>query len=383
MLISIEDLKTYGADRILAINSYVKMFPPTEEGIRMVCRKLFSVWHPDHHPDHAKAQATKVFSHIKALKEKAESQLELGFWGEGNVCHLETKTHNISFVYFKKEEIEGFGTQYVSSGRVSYEIFKDNKDLIDIWVRNLADLKRVAGTSGMNTDLHLKIATHFEFGTRELTNGNTLLFVPKDKEFLCLKHVLERGELEPKQAAWVMTRLCRLACVMEIAGVPNLDISTRSVFINPDTHCAVLYDGWQFSNEFGKIVKGSKGAIPPKTASLLPTILSEKRIKIEHILTMIKIVGMNCFNAKSPAGLVMKKDVPMPFKRWLIAPPAESAINECDALSLALQNSFGPPTWTKMSLKESDVYPTDELPEEKKKKSGKSATNKEAVKEAA
>lgn len=351
-MISLDDLQKYSALRILGLTSYTEVFPSNKDGAERVARKLYSVWHPDRWPAEQQDEAKRVFQHIKDLYEKALTNLRAGVWGSSHVQHFQSKDREFSLSYLRREGVPGFGAQYISRSRVTYEVPSSNADLMDLWISNLGKLKR-GPTSEMKEDQHLRTATQLDYGTLPLKDGGYLLYVTKDPDLFCLKHVLEKkGSLDPKHVAWILTRLLNLACLMQVSGVPNLDLTSRSVFIQPRTHSLVLMDGWQFVGGFSQ----KPLAIPARTARLCPTMASKGTVTYSHILTLIKVLGMECLGDPSGALLLTNKQVPEEMKKWLLSGPLGDAIKELGAWEEAKRKSFGAPTWVAFDATESMLY---------------------------
>lgn len=78
-------------------------------------------------------------------------------------------------------------------------------------------------------------------GRFELEDGGILLALAREEQFFPLAMY---GALLPEHAAWVVSRLENICCVLEYSGLVHGGISPESVFINPVTHEAALLGGW-------------------------------------------------------------------------------------------------------------------------------------------
>ena len=78
-------------------------------------------------------------------------------------------------------------------------------------------------------------------GRFELNDNRTLLSVAKDEEIYPLSAF---GSLPPEHAAWIISRLESLCCVLAYSDISHRGIGLESVFINARTHQASLLGGW-------------------------------------------------------------------------------------------------------------------------------------------
>ena len=85
-------------------------------------------------------------------------------------------------------------------------------------------------------------------GRYALKNGKTMLAVSKPETVFPLGAF---GSLDPAHAAWIVSRLENLCCVMEYSGVIHGGIALDELFINAGTHELYLIGGWE------NAVKGS------------------------------------------------------------------------------------------------------------------------------
>ena len=78
-------------------------------------------------------------------------------------------------------------------------------------------------------------------GSFRLKNGGMALSVIKDEELYPLSAF---GSLPAEHAAWIVSRLENLCCVLAYSEIAHNGIDPESVFINARTHEAFLLGGW-------------------------------------------------------------------------------------------------------------------------------------------
>ena len=79
-------------------------------------------------------------------------------------------------------------------------------------------------------------------GGFELEDGSMLLAVSKDPDEYPLSLF---GTLGGRHVAWIISRMENLCCVLEYNSLVHPLINADTLFINPYTHQASLYGGWQ------------------------------------------------------------------------------------------------------------------------------------------
>ena len=78
-------------------------------------------------------------------------------------------------------------------------------------------------------------------GDFELEDGRHVIAVSKDEELYPLSAF---GSLPPEHAAWIVSRLENLCCVLAYSSIAHNGIDMESFFINARTHQAYLLGGW-------------------------------------------------------------------------------------------------------------------------------------------
>ena len=82
----------------------------------------------------------------------------------------------------------------------------------------------------------------------ELDGGGVLLAFTKEKGMYPLGAF---GSLDYRNAAWLMSRLENLCCMLEYSDLLQGGITLEGIFINPYTHEAALYGGWWKTLAYG------------------------------------------------------------------------------------------------------------------------------------
>jgi len=347
-----EQILSLNGNQVLDIKFYYMMFPNSQSQTTQVWRRLSSKWHPDKHAsENDKVFATKVFEHIKQLKDLAETHINAGVWGGDNYKSFSTPTSFLEVSFLKSDDQGGACIRYMGKYYVWSEFTRDNLDLVEQAKKNLKFWSTPLPPE-MASDENLYIASRLQTEFRVLENGGVLSILPKDRATLALNHVLEKRKLDPKHVVWIMSRLHSLACLMQIRKVLNLDISPGTILINPKTHGVILEGGWQYSRGIGE----KPLAIPARTAKICPSLLVEKKASIKHVLEMIKALGRELLGDIHGVKLRLNPDIPDAFITWAISPAQEDAIEAFKEWEKVKRSSYGTPRWETLTLTETDVY---------------------------
>lgn len=339
-------LKDLSAAAILAMNSPVDLFVFNSDETKSRWNHLRSLWHPDRHDN--KDLANQVFMKVKELYETAMKHIAAGLWGHGTVITFHRgKDSSLSMMYFRHNDIDGFGTQYVGRKEVLYNVPDSNEDLIKVWVENHKALR--VTEPALNKEFHDQFQA-VPLVTKHL--DGFLVGIEKSPDYLNLAHILANGPMDPKHVAWIMSRLLSFSCLMNYRNVPNLAITPQSIFINPAQHSVILLDGWQYAKKFfGKFV-----AAPRKVARQCPDLEVSGEPRPGHMLVQIKAVGRECLG--DPIGVNLSKipGLPKPFATWLNIKPGNDCKKEFHAWEGVKKASFGLPRFIELNLTEKDVY---------------------------
>lgn len=74
-----------------------------------------------------------------------------------------------------------------------------------------------------------------------LQDGSLLVAISKPEN---VYPVFAFGNVKPEHAAWMVSRMENLCCVLEYSGLVHNGITVDSVYVNPRTHEGYLYGGW-------------------------------------------------------------------------------------------------------------------------------------------
>ncbi|AET68102.1 DnaJ-class molecular chaperone with C-terminal Zn finger domain [Desulfosporosinus orientis DSM 765] len=296
-----------------------------------------------YHPDRSKeARAEDVFRKIRDLYAQAESLFVSGQWEESNVREFKTKEGKYKRLKFIKEFPFELGVQYVASSVVVYVLEAEHKKYFD------NALQRVSSLRYENKAMEDEFKRYFpEFMDKfETAAGEWVLVIKKTKDFVRLQDLLNyyQGKIEPRHAAWMLSRLGSICCFLDYNGLAHNGISLENCFVSPENHSIALLGGWWYCVGQGEKMLGTQKQIYDVMGPLIKT---NKAGCITTDLESIKLMGRELLN---------KAQVPDSYQAWLEKGSADSARKEFVGWNTALRNSYGPRKFISMEVGEKEVY---------------------------
>ncbi|MGN1019521.1 MAG: hypothetical protein ACI4O7_04030 [Aristaeellaceae bacterium] len=155
-------------------------------------------------------------------------------------------------------------------------------------------------------------------GRFELEDGGILLAIAREEQLFPLSMF---GALQPRHAAWVVSRMENICCVLEYSSLVHGGISPASVFINPVTHEAALLGGW-WNAGFKR---------PPSSATVNADLAAVRK-------TADAVLGP------------YRSQVPQAFDHFLRDTPCTDAYDDFAHWDQVIHKSFGRRRFVKMDL---------------------------------
>jgi hypothetical protein len=311
---------------------------------------LIKAWHPDHNHD---PKAGDVFHHIQVLYEKAVERIEAGFWKTPGVVEIPGLNGKKYVIRFQKEHTFDLGTMYVQNRGITFVIDKKHKALFENGQRFIRDFKFPAKKveDDLRKFLPQPVAT--------IESGDYVGFVlRKTDDVLSLKDVLAHfgGQMPPKHACWVISRLFNLACWMQIEGVVHNSLSVDDIFISPPYHAVSILGGWWYAKQAGSSLRGQ--TLPARTLNVCPKSLFVDKIANTQVNgELIKALGREILGDLTGPKLRMNKDIPQPLAEWLMTPAGPDVLKDYEIWrEKVLKDSYGERRFTKLEITSSDIY---------------------------
>lgn len=348
---SFAHLQNFTAATLLAIpvDEPGRLYSGDATRLEQEYRVLAKIWHPDRNKN---ADAAAVFAHIAALKSKGLAALATGNWRKPGLLELQSTTgKNYRIRYHKRHAFE-LGEFYIGRSVVAYALEPQFKDLYEVALKQLNGFR-------FADDKMKAEAGHFLPRIKASFVTNDRLFVvmekAEDQVLLADLMVQQGGALDPKHAAWVISRLGNISCYLHYAGLTHNAISTATVFVSPASHAASLLGGWWYSAAKGKALT----AMPDASLAVTPPdILAKKHADPRIDLELIRAAGRAMLGDTVGTRLRHDKTIPRPLAEWLTLPPFGNAVENYRAWQeTVLPQSFGPRRFVKLNVGFEDIYP--------------------------
>ena len=182
-----------------------------------------------------------LLSYLSALSDCPKTEETDWIWSRAETLALKTcdgKSININYLF--QTNNDGI-TVYTCRYNLLFVFSKSASGAADRFISMPSKLKYPpADIRGLNR--------YFPSlsGNFTLENGQTVLSFSKSEECYPLSAF---GSLPPEHAAWIVSRLENICCVLAYSNISHGGINLDNVLINPRTHEAFLAGGWQNARE--------------------------------------------------------------------------------------------------------------------------------------
>lgn len=334
------------AAEILSAIKCGDLYPYGEEEVKLKYKELAKEWHPDinGHPE-----APDVFAKITELYTQALKLLETGQWEKTNYILLSKDNgKKVAINYDTNFDFE-LGTCYVTQTKVVYVLRKDKEKYYDNAVQKINSLRYK--DNKMEKDLSRFLPRIYQ--TFQAKNGEHVIVLNKPEDVYPLKNVVEYFDekIDARHTAWIISRLCNLACYLEFSGLVHNGIHINNCFVSPRNHTILLLGGWWYTTREGEKMLGTTKDI----FSVMPVSAKEsKKSSAVTDLESVKLLGRQLLGEPSCRKLSSDCSIPKPFAVFLTGGSGGSAYDEFVKWDKALDASYGKRKFIQMEVK--DLY---------------------------
>lgn len=286
-------------------------------------RALAARWHPDHRDT---PEAAQVFAHLLVLRDAAariDRPLE-----QRLVATTDGRRFRLGW---RARRPSDGGEMLLGDRTVAHCIPAELDDAAARADALLLPFADAAMEAAITRQLPRRLAT--------LRTADGMIFVERKlADEVLLRDLMRLGPVEPRQAAWIATRLVNLTCWLQWAGLSHGAIGPDSLLVSPAEHSLALTGPFLCAGAFGvapTLLPERTLAAAPRYAA--PGALLDDRLDPELArLTVRELLG-------DPAGTRLLADpgFPAPFAQWLLMPTADGARTDFPAWERAREASFG------------------------------------------
>jgi hypothetical protein len=240
---------------------------------------------------------------------------------------------------FKPVELGGL---YIAEDCLIYEVSKQDKDLVDNFV------KRSSYLTFFTDEMKDSFASRLPMTTMLYQSiDNYYVIVSKDPNFICLDDINNHfnEEIDPKHIAWIISGLLDISCYLYASRLMHGDINLTSVYINPANHqVALLGDWWYACDTDEKMI-----ALPSRSFSSLPSdIITTTKASNQLDRILIK---------KLARELLSKNKISSVLNNWAHENSDIDPMSEYTHwMNVILPSAFGPRKFHELKLTSTDIY---------------------------
>lgn len=329
------DVDPMNAVEILTITRPSTLFPDLSRA-EANWRHLIKKWHPDQNSD---PLARQVSAHINALYADVKRAVKSG--GYPDTLTIQTKSGPVSFPHLAVRPFE-LGELYVCERHIIWAAARQHDDLAKRWLDTTGAFRFPNAAEEARNSPFLPKNNHVVVDA-----DRTFTIIDRTADYIRVSDIVAKmGPLDPKHAAWVMSRAYNLACFLGYAGIVHLDIRPETFFIEPSSHIGALLGGWFYTG----YERHAPLAVPSRAEHL-----ARQRPALAH-LSQIRAMGRRLVGAPTVADLRQNTTLPAPLKAWLLGWAGSDPIAETAAWGQIIDKSFGPRRFTPYPLTTAEIY---------------------------
>ncbi len=172
-----------------------------------------------------------------------------------------------------------------------------------------------------------------------LSDGSSLLVISKDEDEypLCLF-----SGLDGRHAAWIISRIENLCCVLEYNGIVHPQINPAALYINPYLHQANLYGGWWLA--------GRKNSMSADGKMFL---------KMQDNLTGLRNTAANVLGFEKASDVCENMKIPKALSDFIRSAPCEDAYDDFSYWDKMLIRAYGERKFIEFETDDEQIYGKD------------------------
>lgn len=245
-------------------------------------------------------------------------------WESAPTEEFETTDGNLIEIQYMHKAAGKYADTYVARSNVIYVFRSESPMQCQNYKAMVEALAFPAADSKNLKDFFPRIR-----GGYALSDGRTMLVIEKSEDEYPLSQF---GTLPPRHAAWILSRLENICCVLEYSGIVHPKMNPESVFINPYDHSAMLYGGYEY-------------AVRKNQYDMEHTHICRMTENLERL----REVGKSILDEKT-------ERIPQPMKSFLYGKPCDDAYDDFALWDETLHKSYGKRRFVKMDTDDKKIY---------------------------
>ena len=293
-------------------------FERDERKIRQKFRDAAKTIHPDICSD---PRATEAFERLTKLYDQALKDIRSGNWSESNIVRLP----GFGAIRYRHSMWTEFGARYVTNDRVIWTFDSDKKKYKQLFLDGLR-LINWGRYSKKLSDGHKK-----QIGAIERATDRAIAIKKDIDEYpLDLFLAVYQDKLDGRDIAWMISRMCSLACFLKISGIVHNGLEPTNLFISPKNHTISILGGWQYAVNSGQKMTGvSREIFDLMPFSVKTNGIATSETDIESIRRMFQKIVQD------------KDDIPVPMMDWIMKGSCDDALHEFVLWDEAIKKAYG------------------------------------------
>ena len=311
-------------DKILAAKKCGDLFESDATKVKAAYRLYAKQIHPDVCSD---SRATSAMEWLTALKTRAEECVSLGIWEATNIDWIVSVDHRRFSIKYLWHDAFELGERYICRTAVVYILNPNAKKYYMNYLDRVAHLHYANGEMRQQMErLVPQIVQHFE-----LSDGRYAIILRKTEDVLPLDLFFKKyaRNLDPRHCAWIISRLCGLACFLSYNSLAHNGISMSNLFVSPKYHSILLLGGWWYAVSTEEKMLGTTKDV---FETMPYTVKTDKLGSCVTDLESIKAIGRK---------MGQKTVFPHKMNAWVESGSSHDAIKEFQRWDESLNRAFG------------------------------------------
>lgn len=340
------------ATEILAIpvTQPERLFPNSVDETKQIYRNLARVWHSDYNKA---PEAAGVFSHLTILYDLALDRIQAGKWSLPNTLVIRGIDGKVREIKYRRKRTFELGEFAYGDRVICYVVKPEFKALFNQGVKTIKE--SFVYKDKKIKDQMEKYLPHI-LDSFEADDGRQVLVLAKTPDVFLLQDILDlnKGTLDPKHVAWIISCVHNLACYLKTAGLTHNAINATTLFVSPQHHSCLLLGGWWYAQKAGHPIS----ILPRVSVDVAPTDIITGKIADPRLdLMLVRQLGLDCLGDHSGMILLHDGKTPKSMVEFLRGSSKGNAFEDYQYWQEnTLVNSFGKRRFAEMKVESSDVY---------------------------